>query len=269
MSESRPRKRLFVVLLSVAIAGVVLCFGLLIVAGVTLKSYYIPSTAMSPTLVRNDHLMANTATYDFREPKRGEVVVFLAPKQAAPDGVEREFIKRVIAVPGDVVCIAAGYVQAGSERFDHSMLRLALSDRVKDGQQGFVTFTPRCVLVDGEVVSSKDLESALGLKSGASIKIVPGAVILNGRVLDEPYVAEDPDMDYPVLADDQFRTRREWLTQEDGKSAVRIPPGRLLVVGDNRNNSNDSRFWGLLERERVTGRAWFIFRPSSRCGLIK
>ena len=49
---------------------------------------------------------------------------------------------------------------------------------------------------------------------------------------------------------------------------VKIPKGRLLVMGDNRNDSNDARFWGLLERERVLGKAMVIFWPLGRMRIV-
>jgi len=64
-------------------------------------------------------------------------------------------------------------------------------------------------------------------------------------------------------------TPREWVIDDHGIPAVKIPPGRLLVMGDNRNNSNDCRFWGLLERQRVMGKAWFIFWPLNRMRCIR
>ena len=113
-------------------------------------------------------------------------------------------------------------------------------------------------------VDEKRLRDSLNVGK-EKFEFVPGQVYLNGKILDEPYIAEDCDMPYPMPD-----TPEKWLT-EDGKgnTEVLIPPERLLVMGDNRNNSNDARFWGLLERDRIEGKAMVKFWPITRIGLIK
>ncbi len=238
------------------------------------QSFYIPSDSMMPTLRQRDHLMVNKFLFRFREPKPGEIIVFRAPAEASQDHMEHDFIKRVVAVPGDVVRVTGGYLQAGEEQIHHQTLRLSLSGYAERGKDGFVKLTDSAVLMDGKPIPKSDLEFALGLKPGTPLKFVPGKVIVNNKTLDEPFIAEDPDQDYPILTEDPYsgnptpRTPQEWLTDDNGKTAVRIPPGRLLVMGDNRNNSNDARFWGLLERSRVMGKAWIIFWPLNRIRWI-
>lgn len=87
------------VLLGVAILVAVL------VRAFVLQTFFIPSPSMENTLKIDDRVLVNKLVYDFRAPKRGEVVVFKAPTEWSgnPDG--EDFIKRVIGVGGDrVVC---------------------------------------------------------------------------------------------------------------------------------------------------------------------
>lgn len=91
--------------------------------------------------------------------------------------------------------------------------------------------TPRLLLVRGR---------ALGLDEGH--------VLLNGERLHEPYILEEPEYAMPPL---------------------RIPPGQYFVMGDNRNRSFDSHAWGPLARERVLGRAEFVFWPFSHLHAIR
>jgi signal peptidase I len=85
------------ILLGVAIVVAVL------VRAFVLQTFYIPSASMQHTLEINDRVLANKLVYEFREPARGEIVVFRAPRQwrSGPDG--EDFIKRVIGVGGDTI----------------------------------------------------------------------------------------------------------------------------------------------------------------------
>lgn len=73
-----------------------------------------------------------------------------------------------------------------------------------------------------------------------------GQVYVNGIPLDEPYLASVPNYE------------GEW----------KVGPEEVFVLGDNRNNSNDSKNWGLLELDAVIGKAIFIYWPLSDLGLI-
>jgi signal peptidase I len=69
------------------------------------ETFYIPSISMENTLLVNDRVLVNKVVYHFREPKRGEVIVFEAPESWRAVLTDKEFIKRVIGVGGDhVVC---------------------------------------------------------------------------------------------------------------------------------------------------------------------
>ena len=97
---------------------------------------------------------------------------------------------------------------------------------------------------------------------GDKISVHDGAVWLMKRDSrafvrqQEPYINEP--MDDPQSGEARFADR-EPLT---------VPPGKLFVMGDNRNHSNDGRFWGLLERTRVIGKASLIFYPFNRFRVL-
>jgi len=144
-----------------------------------IQAFYIPSGSMHPTLLENDKILVSKFLYRFEQPHRHDVIVFKAPPQAAPD--EKDFIKRLIGLPGD------------------------------------------------------------------TIEVRDGVVYVDGQPQHEDYIAEPPAYDMPP---------------------VRVEPGKVFVMGDNRNDSNDSHAWGQLDETRIRGKALFIFWPIRRVGLI-
>jgi len=85
-------------------------------------------------------------------------------------------------------------------------------------------------------------------KPGKTVVIHPGRVVRSGETLMETYIAEDP----------QYRV-----------TEVVIPPGHYFVLGDNRNQSNDSHNWGMLPADRLIGRAEAIFWPFNHAKRIR
>lgn len=186
-----------------------------------IQAFFIPSGSMENTLLINDRILVNKFIYFFEDPGHGNIVVFRAPPQA--DRERKDFIKRLMGVPGD---------------------RIAVHE---------------------------------------------GKVFRNGQALDEPYIKEPPMYNWPVIGRDVFapgvlldRTNggREWEgIMEDGfpgrVGEVLVPPGCVLVMGDNRNDSNDSTKWHqgemsspFVPRENVLGQAKLIFWPLSRVRVL-
>ncbi len=75
-------------------------------------------------------------------------------------------------------------------------------------------------------------------------------VFINDKQLSEPYILSDED--YIPCSEDMYC------------GPMKIPAGQYFMMGDNRGNSQDSRFWGLLPKERMIGRAVFLFWPLNR-----
>ena len=224
----------------------------LIIRPFVVQAYYIPSGSMRPTLLEQDRILVNKFIFRFREPTHGDVVVFRSPPSAQQD--EKDFIKRVVGVPGDRIRVTPGYVLVDNVEWGHTELRAKLVDyssapclldvRVK--------LSPGAAYVDGKEVTKHDIAMAAG-NPKAQVVIHPGAVYRNGERLSESYVAEDPDQPYPISDTDTFT----------------VPKGRIFVMGDNRNHSSDSRVWGLLDRGRVEGEAMFIFWPFNRVRWVR
>lgn len=110
-----------------------------------------------------------------------------------------------------------------------------------------VTFVKRVVGVPGDVI---EIRKNVG-------------VFINGQLYLEPYVSEAPAYDLLLESDigGKAVTGGEIRPYGDSKKPIRVPEGSLFVLGDNRNNSDDSHVWGYLSTDRITGRAWFMYDP--------
>jgi signal peptidase I len=91
------------------------------------------------------------------------------------------------------------------------------------------------------------IKRAIGLP-GDTVEIKDEKVFINGTALDEAYIMAPPDYTMP---------------------AIEVPQNEYFVLGDNRNNSNDSHSGWLVPRDNIIGKAWFIYWPPSKLGVVK
>jgi signal peptidase I len=82
---------------------------------------------------------------------------------------------------------------------------------------------------------------------GDKVEVKEGKVYVNNQPLKENYIEEKPNYNF---------------------GPVTVPPNQFLVLGDNRNNSYDSHYWGFVPRDRIIGRAVVRFWPPNRVGEI-
>ncbi|MFH2076337.1 MAG: signal peptidase I [Pseudomonadota bacterium] len=183
MSQQKSKFREYIeaIILAVVIALFIRTF--------VIQAYKIPSGSMKPTLLIGDHILVSKFNYGIKlpflrttlipvgAPQRGDIVVFIYPEDRSKD-----FIKRLIGVPGDTIEIRNKKIFING---------LPYSD--KHG-----------VYVDNF--------------------IIPGAV--------QP---------------------------RDNFGPVTVPEGSLFVMGDNRDESYDSRFWGFVSKKDVLGKALIIY----------
>jgi signal peptidase I len=165
----------------------------LVIRTLVIQAFTIPSGSMMDTLLVGDYILVNKFLYGpevplteyrlpgFRNPTRGDIIVFKYPQDE-----KRDFIKRIIGTPGDTVQVR--------------------------GDQ----------------------------------------VLVNGRALIEPYVRK---VDSP-LGD---RGSPAYCGYAYACEPTVVPPGSYFVMGDNRNNSQDSRYWGFVRKDKIKGKAFLIY----------
>jgi signal peptidase I len=109
---------------------------------------------------------------------------------------------------------------------------------------------------------------------GDRLRIADGRVTVNGKALDEPYAAFDPAARNPLRDDFPASVytgpdNMDWAWWKQMHSLVRngelvVPAGKYFVLGDNRNHSDDSRFWGFVSRQQIVARPLVIYFSLSR-----
>jgi signal peptidase I len=264
--------------------------------------FFIPSESMVPTLLVNDRIVVNRFIYRFHPPERKDVMVFHAPPQAT-QGVPKDFVKRTIGLPNETLEIVPDRILVDGrplaslvgERSDgdqdipvESSAKVAvMGSQVRLGNPpqdrplvvlysaGGAAIQQDALYVDGKLVTrfgagetpqpqplpagflqagfkgsrfQDHLGNDIYVVRGRRIAVDPGHVLINGKSLGrEPYVRE---------------------TARYHKGPVRLGPNQYFMMGDNRNNSADSHAWGPLDGRRIVGKAWFLFWPPSRAGLV-
>ena len=147
------------------------------------QAFKIPSSSMEPTLLVGDYLLVNKFIYgvripysdmkffEYKKPKRGDIIVFVFPKDR-----KKDFIKRVVGTGGE------------------------------------------------------------------KVTIIHNKIYIDDKLIDDPW--------------GHFTMPRSSI---EDYGPIKVPEGSLFVMGDNRDNSQDSRFWGFVNINEVKGKAFIIY----------
>ena len=169
--------------------------------------YFIPSESMLPTLEVGDYVLVMRQAYSSAKPQRGDVVVF---EDVRGSGIL--LIKRLVAVPGDIVRIVNDQLEINGTQASYEA-RPGSNIEFTDGTQSSVMGRRECL-------------------HG------------NCRTIYREYGAHHPDMSFTV------------------------PPGKYFMMGDNRDNSSDSRFWGFVPKKNIVGKGVRVLLNLRLAGLL-
>jgi signal peptidase I len=148
-------------------------------------------------------------------------------------------------------------------QIDDRLIIDKLSYRFGDPQRGdIVVFNPTAQL-EKEKYKDAFIKRVIGIP-GDRVDVKAGKVYINGKVLPEKYLDEPSAQDWSTS--DRFTSDEMYKVPwpADG----RVPQGQYLVLGDNRNNSYDSHYWGFVPKDKIVGKATVRFWPMNRAGGI-
>ena len=205
------------------------------------EPFKIPSGSMLPTLLVGDFILVNKFTYGIRLPiVNAKLVDMNSPKRGDvmvfryPDDPSLDYIKRVVALPGDKIA--------------YRNKRLSINDReigqAPDGQYSY-------------------LEGGLALVTAQ--RLIESLDEHRHAVLIQPEV---PSVHLSGVR--MFPFRENCAYNDAGFSCV-VPAGHYFLMGDNRDSSSDSRYWGFVPEENIVGKAfliWWNFDDLKRIGRV-
>jgi len=201
-----------------------------------IQAFKIPSGSMERTLLIGDHLFVNKFVYGLRVPVWGKRILSLRSPQR-----------------GDVMVFEFPVIDPRSSH----------CGKINAGEN----FIKRIIGLPGETVS-----------------VNSGKVFIDGKLMsDESYARWDEPFRQPesVHAKEIAPERYQQLWQEhkldhelgdiqkDFFGPVKVPAGSYFMMGDNRDHSCDSRYWGPVNDRFIKGKAWFIYWPPSRMAIVR
>ena len=204
------------------------------------EPFKIPSGSMIPTLQVGDFILVNKFTYGFRLPIVGKKLVEInAPKRGDvmvfhyPENPSLDYIKRVVGLPGDNIVYRNKKVFVGG----------VLQEQQQDGEYNYVESGLK-------FVHTERYSENLGGHTHAMLINPEAPSVHLGAVSEFP--------------------QRKVCSYSDDEVRCTVPDGHYFMLGDNRDNSRDSRYWGFVPDKMIVGKAfmiWMNFGDLKRIGL--
>ena len=232
----------------------------LIIQHVYLGNFVVPTGSMIPTIEPKDRLFGNMVIYKFSKPQREDIIVFKEPIQN-----KVLFTKRLMGLPGEKVEIKNNHLYVNDKRIDEReytpLGALGAADYWIIPKKGDTL----------EVIPGSDYKEAMRAKN-YDIDKVQKFLVKNPGAVDEIL----PDLQFKVngiptgMVLDVIHDKKyvkELLNGE--KVTLTLDEDYYLALGDNTNNSLDSRMWGFVKESRIKGKGLIRFWPLNRISLLK
>ena len=227
----------------------------LVVRSFLIEPFNIPSSSMVPTLYTGDFIavnkyaygirlpLVNTKVLDLGAPQHGDVVVFrfpLNPKQY--------YIKRVIGVGGDTVSFNNGQLSVNGKAIPTTPANFTPDPKMT------AQLYPPGKTETGEVVTAEQA-AQLGNQEELSAKYVQESPSSNHQHL----VRYLGDKNWYQYASFLQQASPQLMASQGQQWQLTVPKGHYFVMGDNRDRSADSRFWGFVPDENLAGKAVYVW----------
>jgi signal peptidase I len=193
------------------------------------EPFKIPSGSMIPTLQVGDFILVNKFTYGIRLPViNKKIVQFNNPQRGDvmvfhyPENPSLDYIKRVVGLPGDTV------------EYNHKKLTIngVVQSQLPEGEYNYTE-------QDLNFVHTEKSQETLGERKHDVIVNPERPTLFLGSVAEFP--------------------GRENCTYDDELVRCKVPEGNYFMMGDNRDNSRDSRYWGFVPDDHIVGKAFFVW----------
>lgn len=201
------------------------------------EPFQIPSSSMRPGLIPGDFILVNKFSYGIRVPilnnvliptgkvQRGDVIVFNYPKDP-----KINYIKRVVGLPGDTIDYKDKVLTINNERINDIDTNKVIS------------YTDQIPKYGAFTLETKLLTEQLGSKKIEIFQLPQQPAVILQNI-------------YPNFPDRDMCT---YYPEGDGFNC-KVPEGKYFMMGDNRDNSEDSRYWGFVDDKLLVGKAFLIW----------
>lgn len=236
-------------------------------ARLVVEGYKIPSSSMYPTLIIGDHIMVDKLSPHWHPAERGEVILFTQPCSG------QTFIKRVVAKGGDTVEVRCGALYVNGTRMPATLVSARTTYKDHDESNG--RWYTREQSRYRETIGDRTFDTFADLDRAAREERGEPSPHGDFPSRDKPFVPSCANGDFfDAGSPKDTPPAGTFVETKPAQSATAcepqlhyvVPAGTLFMMGDNRNNANDSRFWGVVRESAVIGRVVGIWMSDGEEG---